>query len=754
VTTYTVVVRQEAAPYVILVEDTPPSPGSGAVDSVNGQTGDVVLDAADVGAQPADSDLAAIAALSTTAFGRGLLEVVDAAALRVAAALGTAATQPSTAFDAAGSAAAAQAAAEAYADTGDATEAAARANAIANEATARNAAIAAAVANLINSAPGALDTLNELATALGDDPAFATTVTNALAGKQPLDSDLTAIAALTTTLFGRGLLELADAAALRSAAALGTAATQNTSAFDAAGAAAAAQAASQPLDSDLTAIAAVSTTAFGRGLLALADASAMRTAAALGTAATQNTGAFDAAGAASAAQSAAQAYADTLVDDLSGVTSAKAARANLHVERATIVSDADYPVAADVFVVFYGTLTASRAVALPAASSINAGESVVVADASGNCSTSKTITINRAGADTIDGGTSDTLNVSYQLRRYISDGVSKWTVDRSTFQAVAGAGITLTNDTAAKTTTFTSKGVNYQEFATAGTFTAGNGWQKPANALAVLAEVISAGDGGGGGRTGAAGTARYGGGGGGAGTRKRAWLDPADLASQETVTVGAPGTGGAGGGTGGANGTNGGVGGASSFGSHLTAQKSAALAFIGNAAGGLASATTGGYGHDDGEIHTTFSGSILCGNRGGDAAIANAGAGGSSGAGLPGGGGGGGGLDTSNVRRDGGAGGAGDPAAVTAGTAGSGSGSAGGNGADASTKHGMGAGGGAGAASSSSATNGGAGGTGGKPGGGGGGGGASVSGGTASGGRGGDGGAGRVRVWTFVGSGA
>ena len=45
-------------------------------------------------------------------------------------------------------------------------------------------------------------------------------------------------------------------------------------------------AASQPLDSDLTAIAALSTTAFGRGLLALADAAALRTSAGLGTAAT------------------------------------------------------------------------------------------------------------------------------------------------------------------------------------------------------------------------------------------------------------------------------------------------------------------------------------------------------------------------------------------------------------------------------------------------------------------------------------
>lgn len=43
--------------------------------------------------------------------------------------------------------------------------------------------IATAISNLIDSAPGALDTLNELSSALGNDANFATTVTNSLATK-------------------------------------------------------------------------------------------------------------------------------------------------------------------------------------------------------------------------------------------------------------------------------------------------------------------------------------------------------------------------------------------------------------------------------------------------------------------------------------------------------------------------------------------------------------------------------------------
>ena len=47
------------------------------------------------------------------------------------------------------------------------------------------AALKAAIDNLVGGAPGALDALNELAAALGNDPNFATTMTNALAGKEP-----------------------------------------------------------------------------------------------------------------------------------------------------------------------------------------------------------------------------------------------------------------------------------------------------------------------------------------------------------------------------------------------------------------------------------------------------------------------------------------------------------------------------------------------------------------------------------------
>lgn len=125
--------------------------GSGAVDSVNGQVGVVVLTAASVGADPAGTAAGLDAALDTR------LDTVEAAL------------------------------------------------------------------------PGKADAATVSAALSGKAD------TSALAGYQPVDSDLTAIAALTTTSFGRSFLDRADAAAGRTLLGLGTAATTASTAYEAAG---------------------------------------------------------------------------------------------------------------------------------------------------------------------------------------------------------------------------------------------------------------------------------------------------------------------------------------------------------------------------------------------------------------------------------------------------------------------------------------------------------------------------------------
>ena len=65
--------------------------------------------------------------------------------------------------------------------------------------------VQAAIAALVNSSPGALDTLNELAAALGNDPNFATTMTNALAGKMDKSANGADIADVAAFLNNLGL---------------------------------------------------------------------------------------------------------------------------------------------------------------------------------------------------------------------------------------------------------------------------------------------------------------------------------------------------------------------------------------------------------------------------------------------------------------------------------------------------------------------------------------------------------------------
>jgi hypothetical protein len=150
--------------------------------------------------------------------------------------------------------------------------------------------ITTAIDEVLDSAPGALDTLNELAAALGDDANFATTVTNALAGKAD-STDLDAYALLsglgtmaTATasdyLSKAGNLSgIADPAAARTNLSLGDSATRDVGTT--AGTVAAGD------DSRLTGALQAS-----GNLAAIADAATARANLGLGTMATQSASAY------------------------------------------------------------------------------------------------------------------------------------------------------------------------------------------------------------------------------------------------------------------------------------------------------------------------------------------------------------------------------------------------------------------------------------------------------------------------------
>ena len=126
--------------------------------------------------QPRDSDLDAIAALTTTAWGRALLALADAAALTNLVVDASEAVKGKVALASVTDATAGLDASKAVTPAG----------------------LSAALNALVAGAPGLLNTLDEIAAALGDDPNFAATMTSSLAGKQPLDADLTAIAGLAS----------------------------------------------------------------------------------------------------------------------------------------------------------------------------------------------------------------------------------------------------------------------------------------------------------------------------------------------------------------------------------------------------------------------------------------------------------------------------------------------------------------------------------------------------------------------------
>jgi len=109
-------------------------------------------------------------------------------------------------------------------------------------------------------------------------------------------------------------------------------------------------------------------------------------------------------------------------------TSAAAARVSLVIDQLTTQGDANTSIAATTrTIATSATFTAARTWTLPAANAVNAGQSVVVLDQFGGINGANTLTIQRAGADTINGGSAITLTSQFAGAIVVSDGSSKWT---------------------------------------------------------------------------------------------------------------------------------------------------------------------------------------------------------------------------------------------------------------------------------------------------------------------------------------
>ena len=89
-------------------------------------------------------------------------------------------------------------------------------------------------------------------------------------------------------------------------------------------------------------------------------------------------------------------------------------------------------------IIIITSITAARTIALPAA--ITLGQRVTILDISGAVSTTNTITINRAGLDTINNAlTSYVLNVAYGYIECVANGTTKWTIVQEVLIASGGS---------------------------------------------------------------------------------------------------------------------------------------------------------------------------------------------------------------------------------------------------------------------------------------------------------------------------
>ena len=421
----------------------------------------------------------------------------------------------------------------------------------------------------------------------------------------------------------------------------------------------AAVAASQPLDDDLTAIAALSTTSYGRALLALADAAGLRSAAALGSAATLAVDTDTSLAADSdtrvASQKAAKAYVDAAVTGLldfkgsadcsanpnypaaskgdayvvsvagktGGASGASVDIGDVFVASADNAGGSQASVGASWFVLEHnlaGALLAANnlsdlANATTARANLGITAELLTKRSVTAVSASTTLTSSDLGTEiAVTTGSSNRVITMPSSGMVTGDRIELSKADSGTGTVqISGIGTLLSaprddvlmaqNDWVALRYDGTNwRPIHWEIAPITDPFSASGTFSKYPLAKMVDVECCGGGGGGGSGRRGAAGTVRAGGSGGGTGGFERRQLRNSALSSTAiTVTIGAAGSGGAAQTTNDTNGNNGTGGGTTTFGTTSDS-------FFVRAAGGGAG---GGGGTGAGTGGTNFAGSMF-----------------------------------------------------------------------------------------------------------------------------------------------
>lgn len=191
-----------------------------------------------------------------------------------------------------------------------------------------------------------------------------------------------------------------------------------------------------------------------------------------------------------------------------GQSTALSARAStsLNIDSATSTGDANYVILPTDRLVYHTALSAARTDTLPAANSVNAGQVFYINDFRGVASASNTVTLQRAGSDTINGINSIVaINTQYGAGLFWSDGVSRWTFfpqstgggGGGTVTSIAvGAGLQATSNPILTTGTISLSAAR-QTLPTRQIFLSGSGtYNTPANVLYIRVSMVGGGGGG------------------------------------------------------------------------------------------------------------------------------------------------------------------------------------------------------------------------------------------------------------------